>query len=237
MGLDYLHSQKIAHGDIQPGNVCVALDSDLSSIGENEIQRDVWVSDVEPTENQDTSADGNNALSSDGLPHNLESETNQDVTSQDADASSSDSSSDSDGTSVGEWEEEFNRLQALTKAQWERFQLDKGDPLAPPHSPEWNKANFLNSRDDIELLHQKDGKPLLPNKIQYTIRPTPRCSPTDLNNDKPFRLVLIDLGFARPFDVWEKYPLKNASDFRPPELLLGIPTTHKADIFSLGLLF
>ena len=31
--------------------------------------------------------------------------------------------------------------------------------------------------------------------------------------------------------------LKNLTDFRPPELLVGVPATYKADIFSAGLLF
>jgi len=40
-----LHSQGVAHRDIQPAIVCVALDYDLS-LTENETQIEVWPSEV-----------------------------------------------------------------------------------------------------------------------------------------------------------------------------------------------
>jgi hypothetical protein len=67
------------------------------------------------------------------------------------------------------------------------------------------------------------------------VTPTPLDSSARLNEST--RLVIVDLGFACSFDECEKLPLRNLSDFRPPELLLNVPMTHKADIFSLGLLF
>ncbi|KAK0642201.1 kinase-like domain-containing protein [Cercophora newfieldiana] len=42
-GLDALHRLKIAHRDLHPGNICLALDYNLSEKTENEIQQDIWV--------------------------------------------------------------------------------------------------------------------------------------------------------------------------------------------------
>jgi hypothetical protein len=107
--------------------------------------------------------------------------------------------------------------------------------LAEPHSVEWNKSNFFNSRHNIELLQRRDGKPLKPGEIHCTVAATPLDNTAYLNQSS--RIVLVDLGFACAFDECEQLPLRNLSDFRPPEALLGIPATHQADIFSAGLLF
>lgn len=43
LGLDYLHSQLIAHRGIQQANICIALEYNLYSLDENEIQSAVGV--------------------------------------------------------------------------------------------------------------------------------------------------------------------------------------------------
>jgi serine/threonine protein kinase len=221
LGLDYLHDQLIAHRDIQPANVCVALDYDLSALSENEIQKAVWPVEAgeEPEKefNEETEANRSDKIL-DPIPD---------------DDTSSDSDSDSDDSAQDEWQRKFEETKRLAEEQWAAFEA--GDKLAEPLSDAWNKANFINSRDDIELLQRVDGKPLSPDEIHYTVTPTPLDSSARLNEST--RLVLVDLGFACSFDECEKLPLRNLSDFRPPELLLNVPTTHKADIFSLGLLF
>ena len=55
--------------------------------------------------------------------------------------------------------------------------------------------------------------------------------------DKSSRLILMELGFAYSLNECPQRTLRNLSDFRPPELLIGVLATHKVDIFSLGLLF
>lgn len=47
LGLDYLHSKKIMHRDIQPGNILMALRQDLNAMTQSEIQSDVWNAEEE----------------------------------------------------------------------------------------------------------------------------------------------------------------------------------------------
>lgn len=217
LGLDYLHSQGIAHRDIQPGNVCLALSYDLSLLHENEVQRAVWPEDVEVVSGQ---AD-------------KESEENQSSTRSELSPEDEDTSSDSDDGSQDPWQREFEQGKKLSEEHWQS--CEEGNKLAEPLSTEWNKANVFNSRHDIELLRRKDGSPLTPDEIRYTVAATPLSDPHEL--DKSSTVVLVDLGFACPLDECKDRPLHNPPDFKPPESLLGIPATHQADIFSLGLLF
>ncbi|KAK4450275.1 kinase-like protein [Podospora aff. communis PSN243] len=226
-GLDYLHSQQIAHCDIQPGNVCLALDYDLAAMSENEIQQAPWVEEEEE----------------ESPPSPPPQPDDNDVGVSDTSSSSSSSSSQSES----EWEKELKHQQALSEQQWAA--LPPGDPSAPPHSPLWNAANLINSRFTIELLQRRDGRPPAKDEIQYTVLPTPLpCKPTLLTSPSsqshttpPLRrLVLIDLGFSTPFPLCPTTPLRNLSDFRPPEALLeNLPPSPsgKSDVFSLGLLF
>jgi serine/threonine protein kinase len=221
LGLDYLHSQRIAHRDIQPANICMALQCDLSSLHENEIQRSVW-----PPEDERT-ANGKSVRNAEKTQAN--EEKNIDLN----DKTASDEDTDSDDEPKEEWQREFEDGERGAKHQWEVF--EHGDELAEPHSVEWNKANFFNSRHNIELLRRKDGRPLKADEIRYTVAPSPLNDAAHLNQSS--RLVLIDLGFSCAFEDCEQRPLRNLSDFRPPEALLGVAATHKADVFSAGLLF
>jgi serine/threonine protein kinase len=40
LGLDFLHQNGIVHGDVQPGNMLFAVNSDLSSVNEEKLQQD-----------------------------------------------------------------------------------------------------------------------------------------------------------------------------------------------------
>lgn len=222
LGLDYLHSQGIAHRDIQPANVCVALDFETDELSENEIQKAVWgVEDGEGTERQKS------------VEAEEENHGGKNMGTMSEDDTFSNESSEYDDSAQREWRIAFDACKKLAEEQWKAFEA--GDKLAEPHSVEWNKANFLASHNDIELLRRRDDKPLSPNEIHYTVASTPLDSTAHLSTSS--RLVLVDLGFACSFNECEQHPLRNLSDFRPAELLLGLPTTHKADIFSLGLLF
>ncbi|KAK3391165.1 kinase-like domain-containing protein [Podospora didyma] len=241
LGLDYLHNQGIAHRDIQPGNVCMALGYDLDALSENEIQKDVWPCPPAPPSgeeavvneeksNQDNQDDQEVTTANTTLPRDPRDAASSDETSE--------SSEEEDDPAEIEWQRRFDEGEKWAAEQWASF--EQGKPLAEPHSAEWNKANFFLSRDSIELLRRSDGHPLGSDEIQYTVAPSrlPDSNDEDpLLEDKEFRLVLVDLGFACAFDQCEQHLLRNLSDYRPPELLIDIPCTHKADIFSLGLLF
>jgi hypothetical protein len=215
----------------------MTLNYDLSSLSENKVQKTVWrVREVEGAEKlQDTRGDVQ-IEKMDEMPIDVQNMPKKDASAK----NNSPSGSISDSELESAWREEIRRnVEERIRLEEEKWQTyNSGDELAEPLSDEWNKANFFNSRDDIQILERRDGKPLKPNEIQYVVAGSPLEdveAPLDL--DKPFRLVLVDLGFACPFDDCAKRPLKNLSDFRPPECLLDITTTYKADIFSLGLLF
>lgn len=144
-----------------------------------------------------------------------------------------DESSDSDDSYDDEWQWGFEERKRVTERQWEAFEA--GHKLAEPHSVEWNKANFLNSRHDIEHLQRRDGKLLKSDEIHYTVAATPLSDATDLS--KSSRPGLIDLGFSCSFEECENIPLRNLSASKLPELLIGMSSTHGRCIFSLGLLF
>lgn len=146
----------------------------------------------------------------------------------------SDESSDLDDDSLSEWELDWEECKKRTTEQWQACE---------PHSDEWNKANFFNSRSDIELLQRKDGKPLGPDGIHYTVAPTPLVGGfslrkvTDQEQSQNLRLVPTDLGFGCPVEECGKRPLPIVSDYMPPEGLLSLPDTYNADVFSLCLWF
>ncbi|KAI1841400.1 hypothetical protein JX266_012411 [Neoarthrinium moseri] len=97
------------------------------------------------------------------------------------------------------------------------------------------------ARDKRRGLQRKDGKPLGPDEVHYTVAPTPLYSGFPLkdvaNPEKPFRLVLTDPGSTCAFEDCEKCPLTKISNYLPPEALLGLPTTEKGDIYSMGIVF
>ena len=240
-----MHQQGVAHRDLQSGNVCVALDYDLDALSENEIQSAVW--SAEETEipeaedgdinEEETKEEGytQTAIGVDIGDIEEEEHQSEEEMALTPENDSSDDSSASETSTQKAWHLSWIHGKVLDLASWQELSLSPGSTTAPPHSPEWNKANFLLSKLDIELLRRKDGQPLDPDNIQYTVSPTPLSSSTRISLKSKF--VLTDLGFSRAFAECENYPLKNVPDFRCPETLIGIPATYKADIFSLGLLF
>jgi hypothetical protein len=158
LGLDYLHSQRIAHRDIQPANICMALEYDLSSLNENEIQSAVW------------RVEGEKDAKGEKLEQPEENRSDAIKDTSPEDEASSDEDTDSNGGQE-EWQREFEEGKMVAKDQWQAFEA--GDMLAEPHSVEWNKSNFFNWRHNIELLQRRDGKPLKPGEIHYTVAATP----------------------------------------------------------------
>ncbi|KAK6065030.1 hypothetical protein SCUP515_11429 [Seiridium cupressi] len=189
---------------------------------ENEIQKSVW-----PDEKTEDEKQAQAEFTGRSEPPDAESSGN--------DSDENDCSDDDDPPS--QFEIDMKECKRRSAEQWQA--CDQGDPNAEPHSEEWNKANFYNSRDDIELPQRKDGKPLGPDEIRYTVRPTPLTMRFDLERvthpEQPFRIVLTDMGFACSFEECEQRRGPTLSDCMPPEDLLRIPATYKADIFSLGL--
>ncbi|KAK7213955.1 hypothetical protein V2G26_021133 [Clonostachys chloroleuca] len=117
------------------------------------------------------------------------------------------------------WPEDFYRrrqkyaeFEAIADAKWETF--GRGDPLAVPQSKEWNKANLMGARNNIEMLIRMDDKDPEPGELQYTVRRTALQGQLDLS--KPFRVVLGDLGFALPFFKCDNYTIGTEHVYRPP---------------------
>lgn len=215
-GLDDLHKHRIAHKDIHTYNIRLALCYDLSTLRENQIQKEVWPKEeLEGVQDDQT--------------------TNQD-TNESPEAPDELSDSDDEPT---EWEKAKDECKRLVAAQW--LSYEPGDETTEPHSDEWNKANFFNTRESIELWQRKDGKPLGVDEIRYSVAPSHLSARYDIkkliNLEQPFRFVWAGMRFACAFDRCGERPLTNVSDFNPPEALLGLPPSPQGDIFSLGLLF
>ncbi|CAH0025566.1 unnamed protein product [Clonostachys rhizophaga] len=243
-GLDYLHGQKIAHRYIRPHNVFTALQYDLASLSENEIQREVWNDgkreSYEAQEhehdagvNEDYEEAGDKADDrgdKEGLDDDEEGGRDSAHHSVDEEAEQR----------QAEWQQRIEErrkhnetAKTIIQEKWQTFRL--GDKLAIPHSSEWNKANLTNTRDAIGFSVRTDGQPLKLNEAQYTVAPTALSNDLDFN--KPIRVLLGDLGFSCTFDQCNTNPIVTPATYMPPEALLDMPTTHKADIFSMGLLY
>ncbi|CAH0043565.1 unnamed protein product [Clonostachys solani] len=246
-GLSFLHSRQVAHRDIRPTNVFTALQYDLSSMHENEIQKSVWATDDVQNEEEDDESNEEKDDNDDDDQDDDDDDDDDDDGDDDNDESGDESTiSDPEERLRREQEEEEDRkwlegfqqrrqkyveFEAIVNAKWETF--GRGDPLAVPHSEEWNKANLIGTRNDIEMLIREDDKDPEPGELQYTVRRTALQEQLDLS--KPFRVVLGDLGFAFPFAQCGKHPIATEHVYRPPEDLLDLEITYKADIFSAGL--
>lgn len=232
--LDFMHQNRIAHRDIRPTNSCFALTGDLNALDENEIQRDVWPEEERPKKQSETET-FQDASQEDDIASPEPESSDEDESSEEEEESEEDSSSDDEPPSQRVLDvRECNRR---LKEQWET--VERGDPTAEPLSNEWNKANFYQSKRDIELAQRRDGKPLEQGEIRYTVRATPLPMGVELSQvsqpDMPFRLVLTDMGFACPFEECEQRPGPTLPDNLSPEDLMRKPATYKADIFAVGL--
>ncbi|CAH0033133.1 unnamed protein product [Clonostachys rhizophaga] len=225
-GLSFLHSRQIAHRDIRPTNVFTALQYDISSFHENEIQKSVWPTDDMQKEEEDDERNDEETTTMDEVESTITDAQERLRREQEAEEDR-------------KWLENFDRrrqkyaeFEAIVDDKWETF--GRGDPLALPHSEEWNIANLMGTRNDIEMLIRVDGKDPKPGEFQYTVRRTALQGQLDLS--KPFRVILGDLDFVLPFPKSDKYTISTKHVYRPPEDLLDLKLTHKADIFSAGLL-
>ncbi|KAI1863072.1 uncharacterized protein JN550_009808 [Neoarthrinium moseri] len=235
LGVDYCHQQRIAHRSVAPWSAHFVLDHDLSTLSENELLKDVWPSKKSEGVDENRFMQGT-AVSSDTQ---VEASSKPDDCDDNDEPDESDESDESDDGSIPDWQKDWEECERRIAKQWET--CDPSDATAEPHSAEWKKANFFNSRSDIELLQRKDGKPLGPDEVHYTVAPTPLYSGFPLkdvaNPEKPFRLVLADPGSTCAFEDCEKCPLTKISNYLAPEALLGLPTTEKGDIYSMGIVF
>lgn len=238
LGLDALHSHRIAHRDLHPANVCVAFSHNLSSLNENEIQSNVWREYQEY--NKDAEASDTEELNEAGGAGGDDFGTGEEPDT-DADLESVSSSDSEDSITREERLQDESQREKERKdieLQWRELELDPGDALAEPHSDEWNKANLLKSRDNIILRFRTHQKPLGCAEPRYIMVASSLQDGFDLRS-RNSRLVLTDFGYACKFDQCEANPRNGLGliDFMPPEWLLGLPTGPKGDIFSLGLLF
>lgn len=262
LGLDHLHKHRLAHRDLCPANVSLALMYNLASHSENEIQkRGVWPEDQPEGTTTDSAAgtspvEGSKGASDqegDGPDTGTGDEEEDSRTNSESESDSeSDSNSDSEGSTAREERLQKEKKQEEEKRdieeQWRELELDPGDESAEPHSAAWNKANFRESRAGAPILLRPRTDPGWrdPNQPRYIVGECPLEDgftlippATHRREGDDFRLVLGDLGLACPFDECEANPRAGQGliDFMPPEWHLGLPTGHEGDVFSLGLLF
>lgn len=112
LGIHALHSQDIAHRDIQPGNVCMALSYDLSSLSENEIHKSVWPIDDIDTVREDGEVrrtSDHQTEAKDASDADDEDKPQSDSGASDSDADDSDADDSDADDSDAEWEAEWAR--------------------------------------------------------------------------------------------------------------------------------
>lgn len=216
-GLDYLHDHRMAHRDLHTGNICGALQYDLSSLSENEIQQRVWpVKKDDDRPGDDISSTKDPVSEQENKPVGP-GERNSGPQNEVSHTESEDPDSDSDSESLSSFDRErqkrrleFRRrveqCKKIIDEQWQALELNArdADKFAEAHSTAWNKANFLNSRSNMELIVRADEKQLGPNEIRYAVAPTCLADGFDLD-DENSRLVLTDLGLACRFEDCEQY--------------------------------